>query len=539
MAYFRICMLFIFCLFPWQALAADKPLTYAVAPFSINGPEQYAYLSKGIQDMMVSRMARDRKLINGAKTRPGKVPDSRAVAESMHKSYGTDYFVYGSVTILGDNCSVDVHALGPEGKNWSVNDQVPVSGLIPSLEQAARKISSKAFALPEPVQPLVVQQPKAKGPANQAFIQNEVDGVRQSSVNPQFRYEGGSQTPGIWRSPRLKFASHAMVAADLDGDGITEAVLASENTLYVYRITTSDMQLVAEHRFGTQAKILNLNIVDVDRDGYKEICVSNMHNERPRSAVLNFKNSKLEVKTKSLNFYMNVLSMPPGFVLTLVGHRPDMNNKLSENIRLVKPVGGSYELGARITVPEHGNIFNFNYLPEKDGDYKVIMVDSLEQLKTFSSKLELLHTTEEQYAGSAIRLEIPDNLPGTGSSDNTFKYSFYIPLRLIHTDMDKDGVNELLVSKNITALGSVFGSFRTFTQGEIHAMFWDGVGLNLAWKTRRIKGTVSDYGLADLNNDGKLDLYVCLNTVSSGLNLSKRKTIIIAYTLETGESDGQ
>lgn len=57
-----------------------------------------------------------------------------------------------------------------------------------------------------------------------------------------------------------------------------------------------------------------------------------------------------------------------------------------------------------------------------------------------------------------------------------------------------------------------FENYRFFPEGEIESLYWDGVGLGLQWKTRRIKGSVVDFALADPNNDGTKDLVVCLNT---------------------------
>jgi len=61
------------------------------------------------------------------------------------------------------------------------------------------------------------------------------------------------------------------------------------------------------------------------------------------------------------------------------------------------------------------------------------------------------------------------------------------------------------------------------------------VGMSMAWKTRRIKGTVVDLGVDDLKNDGKRQLIVCLNTYSGAAGLSAEKTVIVTYDLDTGK----
>ena len=57
------------------------------------------------------------------------------------------------------------------------------------------------------------------------------------------------------------------------------------------------------------------------------------------------------------------------------------------------------------------------------------------------------------------------------------------------------------------------------------------MGLSLKWKTRRIRGSVAALDLADVNNDGTLDLVVGLNT-SPDLGIGSRQSMVTAYPLD-------
>ncbi len=118
--------------------------------------------------------------------------------------------------------------------------------------------------------------------------------------------------------------------------------------------------------------------------------------------------------------------------------------------------------------------------------------------------------------------------PGMGDAKiNTYN----IPFRMIAASLSKKGKYELLVNKDLSLAAQFFERFTYYSQGEIHALAWDGVGMNLAWKTRRIKGQVSDVNLADINNDGKKQLVVLLNTFPGGMGFTNRKTVVLAYDL--------
>ncbi|MBQ8744406.1 MAG: VCBS repeat-containing protein, partial [Mailhella sp.] len=87
--------------------------------------------------------------------------------------------------------------------------------------------------------------------------------------------------------------------------------------------------------------------------------------------------------------------------------------------------------------------------------------------------------------------------------------------------------------KPITTAGKLFGNYRTYPQGEIHVMLWDGMGLNLLWKTRRIKGTVADVTLADVDNNGKLDLVVAVNAYAGVMNGTQTRCAVFLYPLDS------
>jgi hypothetical protein len=194
--------------------------------------------------------------------------------------------------------------------------------------------------------------------------------------------------------------------------------------------------------------------------------------------------------------------------------------------------GGQPQLSTRIPLPNKANPFNFAFVPEKSG-YKVLINDDQDRIVVYTAKGERVAATEEQYCGSAVGLEFdplmaPMEKP---KSDHLWTY-YYIPLPMIVSNLDKDERYEVLVSKNISLAAQFFETFRTFSQGEIHALYWDGVGMNLLWKTRRIKGTITGYALADIDNDGQKELVVCLTTWPGAAGVYARRTIVLAYKLD-------
>ena len=202
--------------------------------------------------------------------------------------------------------------------------------------------------------------------------------------------------------------------------------------------------------------------------------------------------------------------------------------------------GNTFTLGSRLNLPKEATAFNFCWLPGSrggDGDKLVVLRDD-ERLKIFGGKgNSAIHTTMEKFSGSAVGMEHYKGMPGLGVDRNyQLPEKYFAPMRFITADLGRTGEYVLMINKPISTASQFFDRYRYFPQGEIHALYWDGVGLGLKWKTRRIRGSVGQIDLADMNNDGVLDLVVGLNS-SPDLGIGSRQCMIVGYPLNTKATD--
>jgi len=522
---------------PLQAEPAKK---FAVLPFEIHGPDQYAYLGQGVRSMLVSRLqwadrfedldrARVDKSVSSTPTTLEEVQDAVAALE-------VDYLIFGSVTILGDQASLDVRVVDEQGNDNARSAQVPLDDLIPTLEGVAKEINQQVFGKPDS-QPAVSSSGQAARPAHPDLIYNEY-GPEQTPyhLNPAILYSGSTDSPGRWRSQALPFASLGVVVGDADDNGQNEIILLRDNKVMAYRVTDNKLMPLAEYEAPLRLQCLNINLFDMDRDGYPEIIVSAIEEDTPRSFILNLIDGRFVPVDQRIPFYLNVVGMPPENQPMLIGQKKGHRKLFDSGVHEMLPMGETLDLGPQIDVPKGANVFNFAYLPQEE-DYKVVLADHNDKLQVFSSKNAFQAVTDESYAGSALGLEVSEALPGIRQDpNNELTNYYYIPSRLVPVRLNREGNWNLLVNRNISLSAQFFSRYRYFPQGEIHALFWDGINLNINWKTRRIKGTVVDYGLADVKNSGETALYVLVNTHPGMTGFSQRRTILLSYTLDLDEA---
>lgn len=530
-------VVFVCAALPRTAQAEDALKRFAVLPFAVHGPDQYAYLGQGVQTMLISRLKWadrfedvDRSVIAQVVT---AIPDSPEQAQAALSALGADYLIYGSVTILGDQASLDAHVLDTLGNDYPHSAQVQLNDLIPALERVAREINAQVLGRPLDQAAQPQEQPaRASGPMHPDLVTNQHGLSGQYYLNPELLYTGSADAPGRWRSQALPFSSLGMVVGDADNNGLNEIFILTDNSVLAYHVVDNRLMPLAEYAAPSRIQCLNISMMDTNRDGFQEIIVSAILEETPRSFILNFIDGRFVLLEDRIPLYLNVIRIPPDFRPTLIGQRKGRNRLFDSSVHEVLRMDGTMELGTPLNLPREANVFNFAFLPQEN-DFKVVIADHRDNLRIYSSNNTFQAVTEESYAGSALGLEVDETLPGLSQvHDDEMLGYYYIPSRLVPIRLDRNQPWNLLVNRNISLSAQFFARYRYFPQGEIHALFWDGINLNINWKTRRIRGTVIDYGLADVMNDGRTQLFVLVNTHPGVTGFTQRRTVVLTYPLD-------
>ncbi len=530
----RLAMLACCCLLlAQQAQAAGK--TFAVAPFEVQGPEGYTYLGKAVASTLKSRLSSSGEAQAVSGQMPAKAP-AAAQIPALKKSLKADYMVYGHVAVLGDNCTVTVNVLGPDGKTWTRDAQGPVSNLTATVNTLASAAAGEALRLS--TRPLSANNAAAQAPKGPAGIVMNDDGQKPADyyLNPQFRYQGGSQGDGSrLHSQKLKFDMVDMAVGDFTGDGRNEIAILSQHKLYMFRMNGARLEPLGETTTSMSNDNFSMRAIDLNRDKVKELVVATFESDGGRAAsyIYSFKGKKFTQVGNKSPYFLSVVKLPPYFEDTLVGQAWDGMKLFRPGVYTMHFNGGDVSKGQKISLPDGGKVFGFGYLQPgaKDHNEKLMMYNDNEQIKVFNNKGTLIHTTSESYSGASAGIDYYKTMEGLSARpDSQLSSKYFAPMRFINF-VDAQGDSMLLVNRPVSTANMLFDRYRYYPQGEIHAMYWDGVGMALKWKTRRIKGSVTSVDMADVNNDGTLDLVVGLNT-SPALGIGDRQSMVVAYPLD-------
>jgi hypothetical protein len=518
------------------AASAQTAKTFAVLPFDYVGPEKYQHYGRSVSSVLRSKFnapgvfepATDASAAQLGEAAPG------SVAEGVRRlgAAGVDYLVYGVVSVAGDTASLEVNALGASGNLVRESSEVPHDQLSLELDRLAKKINNEVMG----VKPQEAAAPRS-GAGNPAFLEADpVVSDPSQNINPEFRYEGGSQNEGRIQSQGLRFESSGMLIADGDGDGKNEVFILSDSKLGAYSFEDQRLKELGEFSLGVRNDPIALAGMDINRDGATEIVLSTYSEEGGElSWIFEFRNGKFIPKVERAKTFLNVIKMPPDYMPTLVAQKEsNLGGFRSTDAYEAAVSNGEIVTSRPIRLPQFGNIYNITYLPfEKT--HKLIMLDQMNRLRVYTEELQPDYAADDAYNSSAMYLNLGSAaVPALESNrDIAEDVYYYIPMPMTVTNLFTGGNKfELLLNKDISVASQVLSRFRKFTQGEIHSMYWDGTGLSLAWKTRRVKGSLVDYELADVDNDGKIDLCVLVNTNPGAINTASVKTVLLVYNLD-------
>ncbi|SHN72950.1 hypothetical protein [Desulfovibrio litoralis] len=521
--------------------SAQQGNTYGVMPFSVNGPAGYKYLEKAIPEMLSSRLYWKDHFNPIAQEQTAKLGavSGESNAANAQKTLKTAYLIYGTVNIIGEDASLDVKIRDSKGNIVSKNRETKVAQLIPVLKTVADSISTDIFKRPSQTNTVRETTTPAKvNQMNSEIVVNQ-DSSKDVYLNPQFRYTGSDTDSSRQRSQTLNFSSVDMTIGDLDNDNKNEVLILSATRLYIFNYEKEQLKQMAEYKFPVNCQLLRVSVLPSSA-GTPKIIVSTLDQKKPRSFIFTYKGGALAEVNNRVPYFLNVMNLPPDYAPYLVGQSYVTPGLFRMGVYEAIINGTEVSLNKKLDLPEGANLFNTTFMPGSNGvpaESKVVMLSSRERLVVFNNSGGRLSETDERFSGSANGVEVSTSMPGLGDDQVTIPNTFFMPLRMYAVDLDADGRYELLANRPISTASELFERYRFFPQSEIQALYWDGTGLNLQWKTRRIKGSTVAFQIADVNNDGSTSLVVCINTHPGALGAAKRKTILLVYPLDLTKTD--
>ncbi|MGZ6250113.1 MAG: FG-GAP-like repeat-containing protein [Syntrophales bacterium] len=543
-------------LMAYGSLAAKGEKTVAVLPFSVHSAESIDYVKQGIWDMLSSRIAVTDKIeviskdsvIQAMKGKEGKDLALQDIY-GLGKKMNADFVVYGSITKFGNSMSIDGKLVDIAANKSTVSLFTQSQGMdevIVKINDFARNIDNHilgtvppSFA-PPPVS-AVAPAPQQQTPQDSreseiiGGMKKSKKGTYTSVINPDFITAARPlDRKGFWMSPKFSTEFRGMDIGDVMGDGKNKVVIIDTHNVMIYQKKDKDLVLLQKIPGKSSENYLAVDVADINRNGVKEIFVTCMERDWVNSFVLEYKDGQFIKIASKLPWYMRVIDTPAGPIL--LGQTRGMDQPFNTPIHEIVWEDGKYKEGKKMKIPLGLSVYGLTIdnLGTGGGE-KIIALDNYDYLNIYEpTELPLMNLN--RLGGSPLRVyKSDDNYGGSNTVienlslpvDAEYKWT-YINSRILTTE-GKDGKREIIIVKNLSAVGRVLKNVKMFTSSEIYDLEWDGLGLVENWKTRKISGYVADYQLKDIDNDGQKQIVLAL-VLSVGTSLQD-KSVIVAYKM--------
>jgi hypothetical protein len=158
----------------------------------------------------------------------------------------------------------------------------------------------------------------------------------------------------------------------------------------------------------------------------------------------------------------------------------------------------------RMPLPNGVNLFDFVYA-DLDGDrsYETVAIDGKERMKVYNSTNELLWVSKNNYGGSQVYLgpsragAVNDQDRKNFTLDEDFqRQMFFVPGRLLVSDVDGNGREEVVVNQSSQSVLSFLEKMRIYSDGVVVGLTWNGEAMVEAWRSSSFRGYIVGFSLS-------------------------------------------
>ena len=514
--------------------AASGTHRVLVLPFDIQSGSDLSFLQKGITQMLTSRLAAGDSIEVIGPDGPSAASDSKPAGEAVTMAAAAklkaDYVSYGTVTVTNESVRTDARLIRAEdGTHLVVFSQTGVN-----QGEALQQV--KAYAA-EVLKALGAKTPVAVQPALQPTPQQTA--VDESHRHPDSLWTGaisagstpirmmasdGKTEAEVWRSLKFQAEIKSIAVGDVLGSKQNELVIINDNSVSLYRYVAGKLELVDEVIGEMDHTAIRVDLADINENGRAEIFVTNLYHDKTqlKSYVLEWDGSRLVKIFQDANWYFSVMAAP-GKKPILLGQKRSTAELFSKGIYRMAFTNGAYAESSLADVPRGVSLFAFssgNAL--NDGNETTVALTSDLRLRVFDKTGDMEWTSSERFTGGGGYMPYPADVNDNRAFTELRIKRYYLPQRVIISDIDKDGKNEVILSNNTDYARNLLPNLRIFKSGHVECLQWEGLAFGLKWRTTDVSGQVSDMVVGDLNNDGVDEiLYSVVDIPGSALNSAR------------------
>ncbi|MDH4319749.1 MAG: VCBS repeat-containing protein, partial [Desulfobulbaceae bacterium] len=364
------------------------------------------------------------------------------------------------------------------------------SEILPVMDALAWDVAEKIFGATRPdkkqksVDPVICEIPQTPHPdklfrATPPFIEEQTSGEEIPT-----RLLKSDQGTILWESD--DFIIRSMAIGDVDGDGVEELAVVSDQKLILLTVGMETMKVKSVLELQAGLKVYAIYLADLNANGRQEIIVAASLGDQPSSWVIEWiDGNKSKYLLNDYRGYLRPVRNETGDV-TLMAQYGRLDELLLPDIHELRIDKDFWPVRIKTIPCAAGmNIFNFLRVDlDNDGGLETAYIDGENRLNLLSEKGALLWRSTDLYG-------ISDHYIGKNLVDvenGSERVLYHVPSPIMAIDYDNDGRPELLVAKNTLSSPFILKNLRQIEEGVVELLSWNGTVMSTAWHSELRKG---------------------------------------------------
>lgn len=336
----------------------------------------------------------------------------------------------------------------------------------------------------------------------------------------------------------LPYVARLVASGDLDGDGREELVISNGSRLFIYRVVEGRLEeLWKEPARWAPREDLALYVADPVKRGQAQIFLSSQEYGQPRSAILAFREGRVEVLAEKIPYFLRVLTLPgEGPTLLIQGPPGRKGTAPVQRARWTGDPTHRFEPGDPLLPQPRVGLYGFVLLDtDGDGVPETLELDEAAHLVLSRKDGGVLWRSPESYGGEE-REPLADPSTIRPEATQPGGRMLYLP---------QDGGGEVILRRNEgISYFQILDAFKGYHSASLFGLTWSGTRLVERWRIEGIKGFVHDFQVGEFLHKDRQHVAVLtkptLVSTAQAMDLDKAgeyllgKSTLLIYMLPEG-----